>query len=382
MFRQALMGLAITFVVISGSEAQQVQVQKKPAPQVGKGEYAEYDQWTVSYSRRSGPTVFELDGTYKTEQAARNRAQQLIAWSNRMDANSGWRLAVILIEGEASVQRLADEAGKSAEEGKEAYGRLKDAKKAVDKARELEAKGLTAQERKRGDTLREYRDALKSAYDRAMNAKRNLTSMTGTVTQKQFRDVNNLIDSFNRSRNDLSEKAGGDAGPVLSQYPAIPAVTPGELRGTLATGASQGKYTVFVYKQVNGQWVKQEDRTWGTDDATRAERYVEEIKSVPGWTATSNLPNPAQQLAGSVWIVTSSDGQRDRWVFGQSDDLSYQNLSVQRDHGTGTWSVSGNSLTVRTGYASWRGTIQGDRISGMASNQTQTKRWSWSAAHQ
>ncbi len=72
----------------------------------------------------------------------------------------------------------------------------KEAKKAVDKAKEIKKKGLTAEERKWGDTIKEYKDQIKEAFKRASHAKRELTSMTGQITLKQFHDVNKLINDF------------------------------------------------------------------------------------------------------------------------------------------------------------------------------------------
>ena len=205
MLKLSLLGLVFAFSLTAISEAQQIQVRKKPVPQHGQGEYVEYDQWTVSYSRKNGPGVFELDTVCKTEQQARQRAQKLIAWSNSMDANSDWRLAVILIEGEPSVKGKTEELKKSAEEGKKAFDYLKEAKEAIDKAKEVKEKGLTAEERKLGDTLKEYTDRIKDTYENVKNLKSNMLSMTGKISRKQFDEANKLIASYNKSRDELGK---------------------------------------------------------------------------------------------------------------------------------------------------------------------------------
>ncbi len=56
------------------------------------------------------------------------------------------------------------------------------------------------------------------------------------------------------------------------------------------------QYTVWVFKQVNGKWVKQEDRTLVTDDKYKAAAYDKAVKSYPGWTATANTPISPQSL--------------------------------------------------------------------------------------
>jgi len=50
------------------------------------------------------------------------------------------------------------------------------------------------------------------------------------------------------------------------------------------------EYTVWVYRQVNGEWVKQEGRTLVTKSLEKAREYVASVKKYPGWTATSNAP--------------------------------------------------------------------------------------------
>lgn len=50
------------------------------------------------------------------------------------------------------------------------------------------------------------------------------------------------------------------------------------------------RYTVWAYKQVDGRWVIQDDRTFTTDNQAKARAYEKSVKSYEGWTATSNIP--------------------------------------------------------------------------------------------
>lgn len=50
------------------------------------------------------------------------------------------------------------------------------------------------------------------------------------------------------------------------------------------------EYTVWVFRRVNGRWVKQEDRTLVTRDPEKARKYAATVKTYDGWTATSNIP--------------------------------------------------------------------------------------------
>lgn len=75
-------------------------------------------------------------------------------------------------------------------------------------------------------------------------------------------------------------------------------------------GPAAKRYTVWVYKLAGREWQKQADRTFETDDETQARRYVESVKAVSGWTATSNLPvnnmggssiQPIGSIEGTTW---------------------------------------------------------------------------------
>ena len=54
----------------------------------------------MSFSRKDNPNSFELDKFCKTKSEALQETERLKAWSDSMAANSSWRLAVILINGE------------------------------------------------------------------------------------------------------------------------------------------------------------------------------------------------------------------------------------------------------------------------------------------
>lgn len=85
-------------MLCSVADAQQVVVKDKP----GEG------KWTVSFSRRHAPKVFQLQTHCSTLAEAKAEAQSLVAWSNSMDPDSDWRLAVIEIEGEDTKPKKPD----------------------------------------------------------------------------------------------------------------------------------------------------------------------------------------------------------------------------------------------------------------------------------
>jgi hypothetical protein len=371
MLRTMLIGFVGLLLVAGPAQAQRIVVKKKLAPDVKAGQIVVYETWTCSWGLRDDPPdAYPLGiSTFKTEAAARAAADAHMA---RTSGNGSLAVTHYLIEGEPTVKDLAEEVKKSAEAGKEALDRMKEAKEAVDKARETREKGLTAEERKRGDTIKEYGDALKGAYDRVMTLKRDMTSMTGTIAERQFRNVNNLIDSFNRSRNDFAQTAGSAAGPILANYPAISPIAPGELKGKLAPAAAEGRYTVFVYKQVSGQWVKQDDRTLSTDDADQAEKYVGDVNRVRGWTATSNLPKREPAItnvegksgSGILGVINGGTPFRAEFRPGGVVIMSTGEEGVTFE---GRWSQTGNSISMRAGASLFQGTLQGKRISGTRS---------------
>jgi hypothetical protein len=90
----------------------------------------------------------------------------------------------------------------------------------------------------------------------------------------------------------------------------------------------------------------------------------------------------AGDLAGTTWVSRSSDGQSDRWSFQTGGNLAFQNLKIASDNGTGSWSVSGDTISLRTGAATWSGKIVGDRMEGTASNRSIAKTWTWTAQRQ
>jgi subtilisin family serine protease len=49
-----------------------------------------------------------------------------------------------------------------------------------------------------------------------------------------------------------------------------------------------GKYAVWVYQLVDGQWVRQDDRTYNTDDAQKANDYAASVNRVNGWMAKAS----------------------------------------------------------------------------------------------
>src|SRR4051812_31862325 len=75
------------------------------------------------------------------------------------------------------------------------------------------------------------------------------------------------------------------------------------------------------------------------DALSKAEAIVSALKpiSLAGLTVDFPLSKQDVDLVGTTWIVESSDGQKDRWEF-TAKTVDYQNLSLEADRGTGSWS--------------------------------------------
>jgi hypothetical protein len=121
--------------------------------------------------------------------------------------------------------------------------------------------------------------------------------------------------------------------------------------GSAKQAHSAGKFTVWVFRSVNGDWEKQEGRTLVTDDAAVARKYVERVSSVDGWTATSNLP-PYEEGSPSSAARLAKDLLGTRWTyFGSLEGCIFQFLDGNRLWATsfpqmGMWRVEGKRLTI------------------------------------
>lgn len=189
----------------------------KVVPQDNAGE------WTVSFSRRHDPKTFELDSFHKTLVAAKTRAEKLVAWSDSMEADSSWRLAQILIEGEDG------NAEDSADEGK------------------------ATPNRRPGDVLREYMTSITGSYKRARRAKDELMAITGNVRRSQFDSVNRQIKSFNRERGIVREKSK----TYFAGAPQIARVSGSDLKGTLTEDNTSGVVDAPFYDPLDFVEIKE-----------------------------------------------------------------------------------------------------------------------------
>jgi len=87
---------------------------------------------------------------------------------------------------------------------------------------------------KPGDVLKEYERRIERAYEKARDAKLTATHNVRSLTEKQFRDVNNQIDAYNKYREEVRVATGSffNSAPQLTRID--PSVLPKQ------TGTSRG----------------------------------------------------------------------------------------------------------------------------------------------
>lgn len=232
----------VVLLAVSDPAHAQIKVVKKPAPQVGPDEVLVYT-WTSSWGLRDDPPdKYPLGiATHKTEAEAVSAAKSHIA---RTAGNGNLAVTHYLIEGEPSVR---NKIVVRAQEAKDLVTRLKEAKEAVDHAQKVdkgEASVFEAKERKLGDTIKEYKDMVAQSYRQAVEAKKTLTGGVAALTETKMRQVNGLIDQYNREVQDFQGVMGkaADLGfaPLARAEPPDPKNARAEVVGTWKGVSVQG----------------------------------------------------------------------------------------------------------------------------------------------
>lgn len=195
--------LGLMLIEASTTLAQTVNVVDKP----GDG------QWTISFSRKDGPNVFELDTFKKTKAEALQEAERLKGWSNSMDANSSWRLAVILIEGEdAPPPKPPTTDGDGP--------KLRDPLQNLDKKIDGLSKDLQESLKK---VLKESKQDVDSAVKRVKELKEFMVKNTDKLNDDNFKQINGLIADYNGK---VDKYKSGPNGAAFSVYPRMNPVSP------------------------------------------------------------------------------------------------------------------------------------------------------------
>lgn len=242
--------LAVALLLaLAGPAHAQIKVVRKPAPPVGPDEEVVYNTWTSSWGLRDDPPdQYPLGiATHKTETEAVAAAQAHIA---RTAGNGSLAVTHYLIEGEPSVRKKSVA---RVQQAMDLLSRLKQAKDAVDHAKKVEkgeASVFRAAERKLGDTINEYKDMVARSYRQAVEAKKTLTSGVAGLTDAKMREVNGLIDKYNREVQDFQGVMGKGANlgfsPMARVEPAQPRNPRAEVVGSWKGVSTQGSSRLRV----------------------------------------------------------------------------------------------------------------------------------------
>ncbi|MFN6130200.1 MAG: hypothetical protein ACK57G_17340 [Planctomycetota bacterium] len=202
--KSIIVSIVMVATLIGVASAQQVIVKEKP----GEG------KWWISYSRKHAPEVFELHTGCKTLAAAKAEAQRLIAWSNSMQANSSWRLAIIEIEGEDAQAPKAD--------GPQFPGWRESDSDAMNSLRKDTQDNLkkVLQEDVENVFKKKKRD-LEDVFNRVKDFKTYAVRNVDKLSEEKFREVNALVSQYNSQANAYSsQQPGGE------YFAALPQLTP------------------------------------------------------------------------------------------------------------------------------------------------------------
>ncbi len=161
-----------------------------------------------------------------------------------------------------------------------------------------------------------------------------------------------LIARPNKTRPNAGDLSKSSPASMLEKVAAVSALTP---TTTEKNGRTNSNYTVWVFKLADGKYERQEDRTLKTDDEAKAGSYLESVKAVSGWTATSNLPaekedehpsstKTANSVEGAVWTYFGSiDGCLFRFERGHR-------LWASSYEESGTWKQEGTKVSMEIPY--------------------------------
>ena len=298
-------------------------------------------EWTVNFSRVHGPDVFELDSFHSTLAAARNRAQELVQWSNSMESNSGWRLAIIQIEGADSRPRPSNSP----------LGPKLPAWSPVSREFVQNLDNATI------DVFLHSENSLRGAYERAAIATEFLFTNVPALTDEKFSEVNGLITEFNDQVDVLQSGTDGEAFSGVPKMQLVMDETIEEAENWREAVQEQFFLEEEYDELSNEQEELVEDRKDLIDERQSIKALEQEVEQLTNQATETQL---AGRTATGTW--TRPDGKviQVSYQFLSGNRLRY---SSERENLEGTYSVNGNQIRMRMGNTSQTGTIKGDSIS-------------------
>jgi len=421
---------SVVFIILLGIAASSCQAQairvvrKPPVRQPGPGEFITYDSWTVSYSRVHGPDVFELGSGHRSLASAQAAAQRLVAWSNTIEG--GWKLAVILIEGDASIIQSGDGNPQSLFPGQfgasgTATGEngtrpkltpleefLTSSVKRTQEVLELTAETLRTAGRDvpaAGTTLGEFAKVAEISFESTSILEKKLLELQGTMTEKQFQRMNELIEQTRTGEPDawLRGKRQGairigletegaqretESERVNSLIERIARTSDPDEQKRLMERLAGGDPVDLLKQNV----LAEDDYRERVDEFETEERELSTFEEIlaesrrqqaailkehgvaierrpspydPARRTPQSRSQPRQptvsNLAGSKWALIEGTDET-RYEFLAGGEVTYSYVFLNRTHSTtktGTWKQSGDRILVhlnesgRRGYSSY-----------------------------
>ncbi len=153
---------------------------------------------------------------------------------------------------------------------------------------------------------------------------------------------------------------------LATMFLALPAV---------AAQPGQPVYSIWAYKLTGGQWVKSDQYSWTTSDPRLGWQYVRKVNAVPGWVATTNLPNPTSQALGVLnrgpVHISQNGAQTTISIAGRT--VSVPSSMIPRDaNGDIEYSSSSDSNDWTSTYGDTSDIDAMNRTQDMINNQMQT----------
>ena len=254
---------ALVVLLPSSAAAQSVRVVKKEyTGAVGEGETLQYDLWTTSGALRDDKEPSVLGGMYKTQAEAVAAANRWLASNHEVSKPSDWTyLKFVVVEGEASVRTKGEPAfadgnrmvRKAEQQIDNRYSdpRIRPGENPNRDYKDLEGTLKDLQKDTR-DTLKKLlkkkEATIKGAVERVTIFKKYMVRNVDKLTDDDFKKVNGLIATYNKSVTDFRN---GPNGQAFAGFPLMPGVKPGDFgkKAKEATQAAAEKDQLDAEKQ-------------------------------------------------------------------------------------------------------------------------------------
>lgn len=223
--------------------------------------------------------------------------------------------------------------------------RIIEAKKAVDRAKKV-AKGdeplLKASERKFGDAIKEYKDLVVGAFQRATELKKTLTEGVGGMTEARFKQATEAVQRYNRLVENYQSATGRDGRlgyttmtPPRRQPPRLILAGPG------------GKTLAVPLSTVDPK-------------------------------GTAGSARPSTDLVGRV-AEGRTGGDKGTFRFNGRNKVAIAGALAVTLGDEGEWALSGDRLVITTRRAVVLGTLEGDKLVGKQVQRAGTGLKEWTA---